>query len=154
MKLLKFIVKELFAFFHLEIKRSVSCEREVKKTFWNTKHPICIYDSETGRESSLKEIQMVRQLLRNDRQREYPDNNIEFGDFTYGNPEIWNWDKTANCKIGKYCSIAFGTIILIGGEHCMEWMTTYPFNAFISSFATYTPPPPKMAIYVSVMMSG
>jgi acetyltransferase-like isoleucine patch superfamily enzyme len=130
MKLLKLILKKMLRILHLEIKRLDS--REAIKTFWNTEHPICIYD-DVGRENAIKELQMVRQLLRKDREREYPDANIEFGDFTYGNPEIRNWDKTANCKIGKYCSIAVGVAFFLGGEHHLEWMTTYPFSAFIGA---------------------
>jgi hypothetical protein len=54
MKLLKLIVKNLVAVFHLEIKRLVP--KEVIKTFWNTKHLISVYDNETSRKVSIKEF--------------------------------------------------------------------------------------------------
>jgi hypothetical protein len=93
MKLLKSIVRKSLSVFNLEIKKLVpareqkSPERE-QTSFWDVPHPICIYDDKTGDESLMEEFQKVRELLRNDRKREYPDSNIEFGDFTYGNPKI------------------------------------------------------------------
>ncbi|MDR3115321.1 MAG: hypothetical protein LBU25_07360 [Treponema sp.] len=143
--MLKSIVKKILAIFHWELRKTTSSKG--KKTFWDVKHPIYVYNNKTGQEDPLQEFQTVGRLLKNGREKDYPDSNIEFGDFTYGNPRIWNWDKRADCKIGKYCSIAFGTTILIGGEHCMEWMTTYPFSAFVNSFIN-TPPPPPIRITV------
>ena len=32
--------------------------------------------------------------------------------------------------IGKYCSIADGVEILLGGNHRYDWITTYPFPSF------------------------
>jgi len=105
------------------------------ETFWTVKHPVSVYDKKTNAEEPLEEFRKVRRLLQNDRKRDYPDSNIEFGDFTYGNPKIWNWDKNLKCIIGKYCSIAFGTTILIGGEHRYDWLSTYPFSAYINFFS-------------------
>jgi len=53
----------------------------------------------------------------------------DIGDYTYGNPNILSWDKGTFLKIGRYCSIAEGVVILLGGEHHTDWVTTYPFNA-------------------------
>ena len=52
----------------------------------------------------------------------------EIGDFTYGKPNIARYDKTTLLKIGKYCSFANNTTIILGGEHRTDWITTYPFN--------------------------
>lgn len=49
------------------------------------------------------------------------------GDYTYGKIEILEWGEGASLKIGKFCSIADGTKIMLGGEHRTEWITTYPF---------------------------
>lgn len=51
------------------------------------------------------------------------------GDYTYGNIIILEWGEGADLRIGKYCSIADGTIIMLGGEHRTDWITTYPFTA-------------------------
>ena len=57
---------------------------------------------------------------------------IEVGDFTYGQPLVYQWDTTTRLKIGKFCSIAGNVHILLGGEHHTEWLTTYPFNVLLA----------------------
>ena len=52
----------------------------------------------------------------------------EIGDWTYGKPRIRSWREGATFKIGRFCSIADGVTILIGGEHRVDWVTTYPVN--------------------------
>lgn len=55
---------------------------------------------------------------------------ITIGEYTYGNPEIKTYnreEKTGNLTIGKFCSIAENVTIMLGGEHEMEKVTTYPF---------------------------
>lgn len=56
------------------------------------------------------------------------------GDYTYGKPTILFDNKDANLIIGKYCSIAFGVEIFLGGNHRIDWITTYPFNALPAYF--------------------
>jgi acetyltransferase-like isoleucine patch superfamily enzyme len=55
------------------------------------------------------------------------------GKYSYGTPKVWVWGKDGTLKIGKFCSIAEGVEILLGGNHRPDWVTTYPFNA-ISSY--------------------
>lgn len=50
----------------------------------------------------------------------------EIGAYTYGEPIIE--DFGSKLKIGKFCSIARGVTILLGGEHNVDWNSTYPFN--------------------------
>jgi acetyltransferase-like isoleucine patch superfamily enzyme len=57
------------------------------------------------------------------------DPNVEIGDFTYGLPNILHWGEGAKLVIGKYCSIAEGVTIFLGGNHRVDWITTYPFNS-------------------------
>lgn len=52
----------------------------------------------------------------------------EIGDWTYGTPLIFSYGDGTTLKIGKFCSIADGVTILLGGEHRTDWVTTYPFN--------------------------
>lgn len=49
---------------------------------------------------------------------------------TYGSPEIIAWDDKSKLTIGAYCSIADGVKIFLGGEHRIDWVSTYPFSAF------------------------
>ncbi len=53
----------------------------------------------------------------------------EIGDYTYGNPKIYDWNEGATLKIGKFCSIADNVKIFLGGNHRIDWITTYPFPA-------------------------
>ena len=55
--------------------------------------------------------------------------NWEIGDFTYGIPEILHWGENAKLKIGRFCSIAEEVKIFLGGNHRIDWFTTYPFNS-------------------------
>jgi len=51
------------------------------------------------------------------------------GDYSYGDLSITDWhDKKTFLSIGKFCSFAKGSQILMGGEHRTDWTTTYPFN--------------------------
>jgi len=60
---------------------------------------------------------------------------VEIGDFTYGNPLILGTGQGTKLRIGKFCSIADNVIIFIGAEHNSDWVSTYPFNVFLSSYA-------------------
>jgi len=52
----------------------------------------------------------------------------DIGEWTYGYPIIRKGDKKTKLSIGKYCSIASGVQILLGGGHRVDWVTTYPLN--------------------------
>jgi len=53
---------------------------------------------------------------------------FDIGDWTYGRPIILDWGDGSKVRIGKFCSIAPHVLILVGGEHRSEWVTTYPFR--------------------------
>jgi acetyltransferase-like isoleucine patch superfamily enzyme len=61
-------------------------------------------------------------------------NDCIIGDYTYGNPEILEWNDGKKLCIGKYCSIAEGVKIFLGGNHRVDWLTTYPFNIINDNF--------------------
>jgi acetyltransferase-like isoleucine patch superfamily enzyme len=52
----------------------------------------------------------------------------EIGRGTYGDVEIVSWQEGATCKIGAFCSLAQGAKIFLGGEHRVDWVTTFPFS--------------------------
>ncbi len=65
-------------------------------------------------------------FLRDDRRyRQY-----QIGDYTYGRPQVFQWGEGAVLTIGRFCSIATGAQILLGGNHRTDWPTTYPFPKF------------------------
>lgn len=53
---------------------------------------------------------------------------FEIGKWTYGLPTVKNWGEGSTLRIGKFCSIAEGVVIFLGGEHRVDWITTYPFS--------------------------
>ena len=54
----------------------------------------------------------------------------DVGGYSYGDPTVYDWGNGGKLRIGKYCSIASATIILLGGEHHKEFVSTYPFHKF------------------------
>jgi acetyltransferase-like isoleucine patch superfamily enzyme len=65
--------------------------------------------------------------------------NASIGDYTYGVPEIkWWGEENAKLRIGKYCSIAGGVKIFLGGDHRVDWVSTYPFNSLLDDFRHIT----------------
>ncbi|CAB4862193.1 unannotated protein [freshwater metagenome] len=61
-------------------------------------------------------------------QEKYPQ--FQIGRGTYGTPRIRSWQEGPTVRIGAFCSIAKGSQIFIGGEHRVDWVTTYPFSVF------------------------
>jgi acetyltransferase-like isoleucine patch superfamily enzyme len=53
----------------------------------------------------------------------------EVGKETYGKPEVLSWGSTSTLRIGSYCSIGGNVQILLGGNHRIDWVTTFPFPA-------------------------
>jgi acetyltransferase-like isoleucine patch superfamily enzyme len=54
---------------------------------------------------------------------------IAIGAYTYGRPKVRFTESGARLRIGRYSSIADGVEILLGGNHRLDWATTYPFPA-------------------------
>lgn len=54
---------------------------------------------------------------------------FRIGAFSYGRPKIRFPESGAGLTIGRYCSIADGVELLLGGNHRTDWVTTYPFPA-------------------------
>jgi len=51
------------------------------------------------------------------------------GPYTYGRPKVRFRESGAKLVIGRYGSIADRVEILLGGNHRLDWATTYPFPA-------------------------
>lgn len=59
---------------------------------------------------------------------------VEIGDYTYGRPTILHWGEKASLKIGKFCSISDKVVIFLGGNHRIDWITTYGFPIFLDDW--------------------
>lgn len=64
----------------------------------------------------------------------FKDKKFLIGDYTYGKPTILFENSEANLRIGKFCSIADNVTIFLGGNHRMDWISTYPFNVLNNEF--------------------
>ncbi|MCR5674245.1 MAG: CatB-related O-acetyltransferase [Lachnospiraceae bacterium] len=88
-------------------------------------------------EVKLKGFREHRENVRRS-QEQYTGGCITAGDFSYGVPYVMKWDEKSRLEIGKFCSIAMGVTIVLGGEHRVDWITTYPFNAVLPFFPEIT----------------
>lgn len=55
---------------------------------------------------------------------------------TYGEAIVLSWKDSCQLDIGDYCSIADGTVFVLGGNHRTDWVTTYPFPVFPHQWPT------------------
>src|SRR5687768_14018519 len=58
---------------------------------------------------------------------------IAVGRSTYGHDKInvLKWvESDGHLKIGSFCSIAPGITVQLGGNHRIDWISSYPFPAF------------------------
>jgi acetyltransferase-like isoleucine patch superfamily enzyme len=58
----------------------------------------------------------------------------KIGDFSYGAPTVFHWGEPVQLEIGRFCSIAQEVNIFLGGNHRIDWVTTYPFSAINYTF--------------------
>lgn len=54
---------------------------------------------------------------------------FSIGAYSYGRPKIRFAGSGRGLTIGRYCSIADKVEILLGGDHRLDWASTYPFAA-------------------------
>lgn len=53
---------------------------------------------------------------------------------TYGVPRVTHYGEEAKLEIGNYCSIAIGVEVFLGGNHRIDWTSTYPFSEFQAQY--------------------
>jgi acetyltransferase-like isoleucine patch superfamily enzyme len=55
---------------------------------------------------------------------------MSIGKYTYsvGEPKVFYQNNDAKLVVGKFCSISSGLTIYLGGNHRVDWVTTYPFG--------------------------
>jgi virginiamycin A acetyltransferase len=60
-------------------------------------------------------------------------NKYSVGKFTYGIPIVKDWHQGSTLKIGNFCSIAENVTIVLGGNHSIDWISSFPFGAIFDS---------------------
>lgn len=60
---------------------------------------------------------------------------FNIGKHSYGKPNIFFANEQSSLTIGKYTSIADDVVIMLGGEHRLDWMTTYPLSLYYPEWA-------------------
>jgi virginiamycin A acetyltransferase len=60
------------------------------------------------------------------------------GGASYGRPKVRFPESGAALSIGRFCSIADGVEILLGGNHRTDWLTTFPFPEFLRQWPQAT----------------
>jgi virginiamycin A acetyltransferase len=58
----------------------------------------------------------------------------DIGDYTYGKPNVLEVENPANLTIGKFCAFGEGVVIVLSGDHRVDWVTTYPFSVVFRNF--------------------
>jgi virginiamycin A acetyltransferase len=56
------------------------------------------------------------------------------GKYTYGAPIVKDWHQGTTLEIGDFCSIAENVTILLGGNHPIDWVSSFPFGAIFEEF--------------------
>ncbi len=59
---------------------------------------------------------------------------FSIGAYSYGRPKVRFPESGRSLTIGRYCSIADKVEILLGGDHRLDWASTYPFAALRGHF--------------------
>jgi acetyltransferase-like isoleucine patch superfamily enzyme len=85
-------------------------------------------------QTPLNELNCLKIKLQALHKCNYPHVFVNIGDYTYGHPKLNHIDGKTKLSIGKFCSIAEGVIIVMGGEHHSDWVTTYPFNVLLKNY--------------------
>jgi acetyltransferase-like isoleucine patch superfamily enzyme len=54
---------------------------------------------------------------------------VTMGRHSYFKPTIeWQWGDTGHVTIGSFCSIVHDSVMMLGGIHPSEWVSTFPFR--------------------------
>ena len=55
---------------------------------------------------------------------------VKIGAFSYGFEDtgILSWNENIEISIGRFCSVASGLKIYCGGNHRVDWISTFPFG--------------------------
>jgi acetyltransferase-like isoleucine patch superfamily enzyme len=68
----------------------------------------------------------------------YSDERLTMGRCSYGTPLVATFQgDTASVRIGSFCSIGPDVILMDGGDHRTDWISTFPFRAYLELPGAY-----------------
>jgi acetyltransferase-like isoleucine patch superfamily enzyme len=68
----------------------------------------------------------------------YSSERLTVGRCTYGEPLVATFPgDTASVRIGAYCSIGPDVILMDGGDHRVDWVSTFPFRGYFDLPGAY-----------------
>jgi acetyltransferase-like isoleucine patch superfamily enzyme len=68
----------------------------------------------------------------------YSDERLTLGRCSYGEPRVATFPgDTAHVRIGAFCSIGPDVILMDGGDHRVDWVSTFPFRAALGLPGAY-----------------
>lgn len=70
----------------------------------------------------------------------FPLQQVEVGNFSYGSIVAKFFNKEEKLRIGHFVSIAEGVVFLIGADHHISTISTYPVDSLITKSHTYVDP--------------
>ena len=76
---------------------------------------------------SLVKNPFVRKLLGLEPLQKPLRERFSVGRNTYGEPFVPDFTDEATLRVGAFCSFAGNTTIILGGNHRVDWITTFPF---------------------------
>jgi acetyltransferase-like isoleucine patch superfamily enzyme len=68
----------------------------------------------------------------------YSSERLRMGRGSYGDPKVATFPgDTSRVTVGSYCSIALDVVLMDGGNHHTEWISTYPFRTMLGMPGAY-----------------
>lgn len=74
-------------------------------------------------------------------QERYPQYKI--GRHSYGDLKVRSWGEGTFLEVGAFCSFASGVKVFLGGEHRVDWVTSFPFTELWKELAGHFPGHPR-----------
>ena len=78
-----------------------------------------------------KALRLSKDAAQATREATFGASKVTVGRFTYGtkNLTLREWGEGASLKIGSFCSLASDITVVLGGNHRIDWATTFPFGS-------------------------
>jgi acetyltransferase-like isoleucine patch superfamily enzyme len=68
----------------------------------------------------------------------YSSERLSMGRCSYGDPLVATFPgDTAHVRVGAFCSIGPDVILMDGGDHRIDWVSTFPFRAYLDLPGAY-----------------